>query len=68
MNVTAEQFVITRVFEAPREAVFKAWTDPEEIAAWYGPEHFDAPAERIRVDLRVGGRWEVTMVQRGSGE
>ena len=68
MNVTTDHFVITRVFEAPREAVFKAWTDPEEIAAWYGPEHFDAPAERIRVDLRVGGRWEVTMVQRGSGD
>ena len=68
MNVTAEQFVITRVFEASREAVFRAWTEPEEIAAWYGPEHFDAPADSIRVDLRVGGRWEVTMVQRGSGD
>jgi uncharacterized protein YndB with AHSA1/START domain len=58
--------VITRIFDAPREEVFKAWTDPDEVAAWYGPEHFDAPRERIRIDLRVGGRWELTMVQRGS--
>jgi uncharacterized protein YndB with AHSA1/START domain len=63
-----EMVLITRIFEAPREAVFRAWTEPEGIAAWYGPEHFDAPRERISVDLRVGGRWELVMVQRGSGK
>src|SRR3954465_7977419 len=63
---TPDQVVlITRIFEAPREAVFRAWTDPDELAAWYGPAHMDAPRERIRIDLRVGGRWELTMVQRG---
>ena len=62
-----EQVLITRIFEAPREHVFKAWTDPDELAAWYGPEHMDAPRERIHVDLRVGGRWELTMVGRGGG-
>jgi uncharacterized protein YndB with AHSA1/START domain len=65
---TADQEVlITRIFEAPREQVFRAWTDPDEVAAWYGPEHMDAPRERIRIDPRVGGRWELTMVQRGGG-
>ena len=59
--------LITRIFDAPREAVFRAWTDPDEVAAWFGPEHFDAPRERIRIDLRVGGRYEVTMVQRDGG-
>jgi uncharacterized protein YndB with AHSA1/START domain len=63
---TADQVVlITRIFQAPREDVFRAWTDPDELAAWYGPEHMHAPRERIRIDLRVGGRWELTMVQRG---
>jgi uncharacterized protein YndB with AHSA1/START domain len=62
-----QEIVITRVFEAPRERVFKAWTDPDEVAAWYGPEHFDTPRDRIRIDLRVGGRYELTMVQRGGG-
>ena len=65
---TADQEVlITRIFDAPRERVFRAWTDPDEVAAWYGPEHFDTPRERIRIDLRVGGRYELTMVQRSSG-
>jgi uncharacterized protein YndB with AHSA1/START domain len=62
-----QEVLLTRIFEAPRELVFKAWTDPDEVAAWYGPEHFDTPRERIRIDLRVGGRYELTMVQRGGG-
>jgi uncharacterized protein YndB with AHSA1/START domain len=61
--------LITRIFEAPRENVFRAWTDPDEVAAWYGPEHMEAPRARIKIDLRVGGRWELTMVRRdGEGE
>ena len=32
-----QEVLITRVFEAPRERVFRAWIDPEEVAAWYGP-------------------------------
>jgi uncharacterized protein YndB with AHSA1/START domain len=60
-----QEVLITRIFEAPRERVFRAWTDPDELAAWYGPEHFDTPRERIHIDLRVGGRYELTMVQRG---
>jgi uncharacterized protein YndB with AHSA1/START domain len=61
------EVLITRIFDAPRERVFRAWTDPDEVAAWYGPEHYDAPRERIRIDLRVGGRYELTMVQRADG-
>jgi uncharacterized protein YndB with AHSA1/START domain len=62
-----QEVVITRVFDAPRERVFRAWTDPDEVAAWYGPEHFDTPRERIHIDLRVGGRYELTMVRRDGG-
>ena len=61
---TDQEVVITRIFDAPREKVFRAWTDPDELAAWYGPEHMDTPREKIRIDLRVGGRYELTMVQR----
>ena len=65
----AQQVLITRIFDAPREQVFRAWTDPDQVAAWYGPEHFETPRERIHIDLRVGGRYELTMVQRdGAGE
>jgi uncharacterized protein YndB with AHSA1/START domain len=62
-----QEVAITRVFDAPRERVFRAWTDPDDIAQWYGPEHFDAPREWIHIDLRVGGRYEITMVQRDGG-
>ena len=66
--VAADQaVVITRIFDAPRDRVFRAWTDPDEVAAWYGPEHFDTPRERIHIDLRVGGRYELTMVRRDGG-
>jgi uncharacterized protein YndB with AHSA1/START domain len=64
---TDPQILITRIFDAPRAAVFAAWTDPGQIAAWFGPEHFDTPADKVVVELRVGGRYELTMVQRDTG-
>jgi uncharacterized protein YndB with AHSA1/START domain len=63
----AEQILITRIFDAPRAEVFRAWTDPEEVARWFGPEHFDTPRESVSIDLRVGGRYTLTMVQRDGG-
>jgi uncharacterized protein YndB with AHSA1/START domain len=64
---TDRQVLITRIFDAPRVRVFAAWTDPDRVAAWYGPEHFDTPRDKVHIDLRVGGRWELTMVQPGTG-
>jgi uncharacterized protein YndB with AHSA1/START domain len=49
------RIVITRVFDAPRELVWKAWTDPENFKRWWGPKGFTAPVSRM--DLRVGGRY-----------
>jgi len=66
-TASGQEVLITRIFDAPRETVFRAWTDPDEVAAWYGPEHFDVPRERIHIDLRVGGRYELTMVRRDNG-
>jgi uncharacterized protein YndB with AHSA1/START domain len=63
-----QEVLITRIFEAPRDQVFKAWTDPDEVAAWYGPAHMVAPRERIQIDPRVGGRWELVMVPRDGGD
>jgi uncharacterized protein YndB with AHSA1/START domain len=67
VEATDQQVLITRVFEAPREKVFRAWTEPEQVAAWFGPEQMDTPRERIRIDPRVGGRYELTMVRRDGG-
>jgi uncharacterized protein YndB with AHSA1/START domain len=63
----AEQILITRIFDAPRAEVFRAWTDPGAVADWFGPAHFDTPRDRVRIDLRVGGRYELTMVRRDNG-
>jgi uncharacterized protein YndB with AHSA1/START domain len=59
---------IIREFDASPEAVFRAWTVPSELAGWYGPAQFDTPEEKIHIDLRVGGRFELTMVHRETGE
>lgn len=67
MAAADQEVLITRIFDAPRERVFRAWTDPDEVAAWFAPEQFDTPRERIRIDARVGGRYELTMVQRSGG-
>lgn len=50
----ANNMVITRVFDAPRELVFKAWTDPDLVKQWWGPSSFTAP--HAEIDLREGGR------------
>jgi uncharacterized protein YndB with AHSA1/START domain len=47
--------VVTYVFDAPRELVWKAWTDPEHLMHWWGPRGFTSPM--ARTDLRVGGRY-----------
>ena len=41
VSAADREVLITRIFEAPREVVFRAWTDPDEVAAWFGPEHVD---------------------------
>jgi uncharacterized protein YndB with AHSA1/START domain len=54
--------VIERELDAPRETVWRVWTDPDEVARWWGPEHFSTPREKIEFDLRPGGVCRLTMV------
>ncbi len=49
----AEEFVIERTVDAPRERVWKAWTDPEQLKQWWGPKGFTP--RHAKVDLRPGG-------------
>jgi len=58
---------ITHVFDAPREAVFAAWTDPEQVARWWAPDGFEIPPESIEIEPRVGGRFHLVMVQSDGG-
>src|ERR1700730_3444955 len=50
-----ERMVITRVFDAPRALVWKAWTDPKYVMQWWGPKGFTAPF--CEIDFRVGGKF-----------
>ena len=50
-----ERMVVTRVFDAPRELVWKAWTDPNYVKQWWGPKGFTAPF--CQMDFRVGGKF-----------
>ena len=58
-----DAILITRSSMRRAERVFRAWTDPGEVAAWFGPAGRRTPRERVRIDLRVGGRFELTMVR-----
>ena len=49
-----ERMVVTRVFDAPRELVWKAWTDPKYVMQWWGPKGFTASV--CKMDFRVGGK------------
>ena len=51
--------VITRVFDAPRELVWKAWTDPRHVAQWWGPQGFTNPV--CEMDVRPGGALRIVM-------
>jgi uncharacterized protein YndB with AHSA1/START domain len=59
-------FILTRIFDAPREAVFKAWTDPGQFAQWWGPQGFTNPV--CELDLRAGGAYRVTLRSPDGGE
>jgi uncharacterized protein YndB with AHSA1/START domain len=61
------EFTITRVFDAPRELVWKAWTDPEHVARWFGPRGFTTPLSTISMDVRPGGTFEFTMISDDDG-
>jgi len=56
LNTQASELalVITRLFEAPRELVFKAWTEPESVAQWWGPRGFTSAVQEL--DIRPAAR------------
>jgi uncharacterized protein YndB with AHSA1/START domain len=54
-----ERMVVTRVFDAPRELVWKAWTDPKYVMQWWGPKGFTCPT--CKIDFRVGGKFLIGM-------
>lgn len=60
------ELVITRVYDAPRQLVWQAWTEPEHVAQWWGPEGFDTRVTEL--DLKPGGRWRYVMIDAAGAE
>lgn len=58
-NENSNELTITRVFDAPRGLVWKAWTEPERFMIWWGPKGFTSPVAKF--DLRVGGSYLSSM-------
>jgi len=56
---TARELIISRVFDAPRALVFEAWTKPEHMVHWFGPNGFTLPV--CEMDFRVGGKCRFCM-------
>lgn len=61
----ADPISITRVFEAPRERVWREWTEPDRFADWFGGAEGEVPPSSVAMDVRVGGAWRLTMRMRG---
>jgi uncharacterized protein YndB with AHSA1/START domain len=62
-----QEFTITRVYDAPRELVWRAWADPDHVARWFGPRGITTPRSTITMDVRPGGTFELTMVSDDDG-
>ncbi len=57
-----------RTYDAPRQLVWDAWTDPDQMAQWWGPRGISTPRQTIEMDLRPGGLMRFEMVDDATGE
>ncbi|HEV3378263.1 MAG TPA: SRPBCC domain-containing protein [Thermoleophilaceae bacterium] len=61
-EATAQEITITRTYDAPREAVWSAWTEPEQLVQWWGPPGWSTPLETVTMEVRPGGTFRLTSV------
>jgi uncharacterized protein YndB with AHSA1/START domain len=63
----ADELIFTRVFDAPRDLVFRCMTEPEHLTHFWGPAGVSTPLDKITVDARPGGVFESVMVNDADG-
>jgi uncharacterized protein YndB with AHSA1/START domain len=56
-----DRITLTRVFDAPRDRVWREWTEPARFAGWFGGPEADIPLSSVAMDPRPGGSWRATM-------
>jgi uncharacterized protein YndB with AHSA1/START domain len=66
-ELSEQRMVLTRVFDAPRPQLWKAWTDPQTLAQWWGPNGFQAQLDTIILEPRVGGRFKLKIYSEEAG-
>jgi uncharacterized protein YndB with AHSA1/START domain len=66
-TITAREITITRVFDAPRELVWKAWTEPERLARWWGKRGWSTPLSSVSMDVRPGGVFRLNSISDADG-
>jgi len=59
MQRPTRELTLIRIFDAPRDLVFEAWTNPQHLAKWWGPDGFTNP--RCEFDARPGGKIHIDM-------
>lgn len=55
-----KQITLERIIDAPRERVWQAWTDPKEVAMWWGPQ--GVTIAECTMDVRIGGKLSIVML------
>jgi uncharacterized protein YndB with AHSA1/START domain len=66
-DVIEREIEITRVFDAPRELVWKAWTEPQRLARWWGKRGWSTPLDSIAMDVRPGGVFRLNSISDADG-
>jgi uncharacterized protein YndB with AHSA1/START domain len=64
---TAQEITIRRVYDAPRRLVWDAWTDPAQLARWWGKRGWNTPVSSITLDVRPGGVLRLTSISDEDG-
>jgi uncharacterized protein YndB with AHSA1/START domain len=61
-RVAAQEVTITRVYHAPRDLVWRAWTEPARLAQWWGPHGWSTDPRDVTMHVRPGGEFRVRSV------
>jgi uncharacterized protein YndB with AHSA1/START domain len=61
-TTTAQVIEIIRVYDAPRELVWRAWTEPAELVQWWGPSGWSTPLDTVTMEVRPGGTFRLTSI------
>jgi uncharacterized protein YndB with AHSA1/START domain len=66
--VIGQEITVRRVFDAPRELVWRAWTEPDQLVRWWGPPGWSTDVSTVTMEVRPGGAFRLTSVNEEGAE